>query len=691
MNFEKYCEKYNISLSEQQKTATLSQNGETLLLAVPGSGKTTVITARTGWLILGCKVNPEDILTITYSKAAALEMEDRFKSKFSKDIPTPKFSTINSLCVSILNYAKKTVGIKIPILEPETNRIIRAALYENTKVWPSDFLVKQLASLLTQVKNRMYSREKMQAINFTEFKQDYPNMTFIKFYELYEGYKASHNLMDFDDQLLMSLDTLTKFEDVKKHYQNMYPYISVDEAQDTSLVQFEIIKILATGGKALFLVGDDDQSIYGFRGAEPSNILNFAKFYPNAKVLYMETNYRSTSAIVDAADEFISGNVSRFKKTAKAARTEIGEITLTYKSNETTVRTATIQRIKEALKEDKTLGILCRNNSSLLPIVSILDKEGIIVKRRDDFTNFFLYPVIDQIISTLIFAHEPWNITAFKSAKKLMGLYISNSQMNKIIDEFQNSSKPEQERDLLKITEKVCSTTHYVIKAIKRCKPILKKVKNQTPSLAIQSITMGFADTINEGDTSKLNTTSIYIGILEMLAHDYNTVDSFRAKVAEYKKPHTRKKNKSNVSLSTIHASKGLEYDNVIILDAIEGILPQSETSDFETDTEEDARLFYVAVTRARNNIEFIIPDNYYGYDVTQSKYIHRLLKKISGVEDNKPSSLSLKKAEFTKNMKISHPKFGIGTVKNVENDILTISFSKFGTKKILSNFCRPL
>lgn len=718
MTFTDFCEKYHIELNPQQEEACRAETGETLLLAVPGSGKTTVIIARIGYLIFCCGIHASNILTITYSKAAALEMEERFFKKFGSDAGKPHFSTIHSLCVSILRYAKQMHGVKIPILEPDSNRIIRAALYEKTHEWPSDFLVKKLSTVLASVKNSLLIEEEAARRKCPELADEYKGMKFAQFYELYESYKEAHHLMDFDDQLIFAYNILCDIDDVRMRFQTQYPYIGVDESQDTSQIQFEIIHFLANGGKSLFVVGDDDQSIYGFRGADPQNIIDFTTTYPFARALYMTTNYRSSKEIVEAAGRFIQTNKKRYEKTAVANRQAGGNIVLTHKETELGVYLEAFHQIEEARKQKKTLAVIARNNFMFLPLVQRLDQADIAVRRRDNFEVFFNTPSISRIIAILELAINPYDVDALRIARKGLKLFITNAQMSDITAYMENADEATR-LNAFDAIERVCTATPYVISAMRNIRPLVeKRIPMQSPERAIttlmNAIPSGITDTQSYDD--HLSWDDIYIGTLKMLAEPYKDIVPFLEAVHKYRDGGEDKRSiRSNITLTTIHSAKGLEFDDVILLDAIEGILPQDNWDNgISADTEEEARLFYVAVTRAKDKVEFLCPHTLYGKQVRASKYIGILMNtpesaplsasptapmpKRTPPKAKPTPSIPLRATSTKKRLavvsafviggRVKHSAFGDGVITDITGEVITIDFEANGTKRIMKSFC---
>lgn len=710
MTFNEYISKYHISLNAQQTEAVQTISGQTLLLAVPGSGKTTVVITRVGYLILVHKVKASSILTITFSKAAAIEMKERFAKKFGSSIGTPKFSTIHSLCVSILNYAKKMRGIKIPKLEQDNKRIIRKVLYDATNIWPQDNLVTELTLLLANAKNRLLTEEQIDAIKCFELSREYKGVSFSDFYHMYEKYKQDNELMDFDDQLLMAYDVLLNYGTVLNHFQHSYPHIGVDEAQDTSLLQFEIIRLLSYGAQSLFVVGDDDQSIYGFRGADPANILQFTETFMDAKVLYMETNYRNAAEIVSASNRFIGGNKLRFNKTAVANNHETGTISISTKETERGVYNEITRHIQDIISGDRTLAVLSRNNYTLLPLVVALDEAGVVVRKRDNFENYFRHPLILSITSILRLSAEPWNIEAFRQCRGAMKLYINNKQMSQIEEVVKESSLPETEQNIIAIAEGACASAEYTLDALDVAKKALALIKDAVPETALRIIEQHFGRHLDSSTASYFytgpSTYELYFGTFVQFAEHYKTIPELLKAIEHYSEQKTDSRNaKSNVTLSTIFSAKGLEFDDIIILDAIDGILPQFNTEDKEDDNEEEARLFYVAVTRAKSSVMFTVPKTLYGTSVTPSPFIAQLLPPPPDKEIKKATKSHHDKAkppvskpvpkEIMIGMRISHKTFGEGTVIEKGNsekaNIVVVNFDKEGRKRLLASFCTPI
>lgn len=307
-DFLSFCKKYDIHLNSQQAQAVQAIDENVLLLAVPGSGKTTVLVTRLGYMILEKHIDPEKILAITFNTQAAAEMKQRFSLKFGSVLANQiSFKTINSLAYQIysqfcfdVHYPKRTID------ERREKAILRNVYQSITKEFPGENDILNLQSEITYVKNM-----RLDASQIKELEED--DSFFPKMFEMYEKVMKEQVLMDFNDQMAFAIWILENRKYYRGLWSHKYQYICVDEAQDTSKIQHDMIKILSFNNH-LFMVGDEDQSIYGFRAAYPQALLSFQNDHDNAKVIRMETNYRSTPEIVTKAQSFISKNRDRFEK-----------------------------------------------------------------------------------------------------------------------------------------------------------------------------------------------------------------------------------------------------------------------------------------------------------------------------------------------------------------------------------------
>lgn len=616
MDYHTFCQKFNIcGLNEQQEAAVRRVNGATLLLAVPGSGKTTVIVARTGYLMYVAGVKPENILTITYTRAAAKEMKERFIKKFAPE-RIPAFSTINSFCLSVINTCAKEKYIHVPKLVPNNESIVRAIAAKMLPEYPSDSQVRSLAQKVCKVKNKLMTFQEIEAIEEN-------SLDFSAFYQAYKLYMSEHDLMDFDDQLLMANDLLDEYPDILQRAHEKFRYVSVDEAQDTSYVQHLIVQKLVGRNGNIFMVGDEDQSIYGFRGAYPAALLDFQSNYNEPCILRMETNYRSDRNIVSAANQFIKLNTRRLDKNMRAQSQKDGAIVVTCIDRMEQQAELLLERIRNQ-KPDESLAILYRNNDSAIPLINLLQMNGIQVQTRDATGTFMTNYVIRDLLDFMLLALNPADTTAFGHLYYKMGLYMKGVTAKRIIEAVEEGEC----RNVFSAAMKFAGGKGYAWKI--ECLPRdFSDLAKKKPAEAIDYI-LFMLDYWSNWLTKKIDAgaseqfISLRISILKMVAEKYSTIPDFLAalkNITEYNGCED-----SNVTVTTIHSSKGLEFDKVILIDMVSGIIPGDSDDRDAEDDEEDARAFYVGATRARHELEIITCRKMYQEKLEVSEFVPRLL-----------------------------------------------------------------
>ena len=616
MDYHTFCQKFNIcGLNEQQEAAVRRVNGATLLLAVPGSGKTTVIVARTGYLMYVAGVKPENILTITYTRAAAKEMKERFIKKFAPE-RIPAFSTINSFCLSVINTCAKEKYIHVPKLVPNNESIVRAIAAKMLPEYPSDSQVRSLAQKVCKVKNKLMTFQEIEAIEEN-------SLDFSAFYQAYKLYMSEHDLMDFDDQLLMANDLLDEYPDILQRAHEKFRYVSVDEAQDTSYVQHLIVQKLVGRNGNIFMVGDEDQSIYGFRGAYPAALLDFQSNYNEPCILRMETNYRGDRNIVSAANQFIKLNTRRLDKNMRAQSQKDGAIVVTCIDRMEQQAELLLERIRNQ-KPDESLAILYRNNDSAIPLINLLQMNGIQVQTRDATGTFMTNYVIRDLLDFMLLALNPADTTAFGHLYYKMGLYMKGVTAKRIIEAVEEGEC----RNVFSAAMKFAGGKGYAWKI--ECLPRdFSDLAKKKPAEAIDYI-LFMLDYWSNWLTKKIDAgaseqfISLRISILKMVAEKYSTIPDFLAalkNITEYKGCED-----SNVTVTTIHSSKGLEFDKVILIDMVSGIIPGDSDDRDAEDDEEDARAFYVGATRARHELEIITCRKMYQEKLEVSEFVPRLL-----------------------------------------------------------------
>lgn len=604
-NYRSFVKKYHITLNRQQERALQAIEGSNLLLAVPGSGKTTVLVARLGHMIINKGISPDDILAITFNRNATSEMKRRFYEKFGKEIGCRiNFKTINSLSLEIYSdFCKdKNHPKRRQIKENEKKTILSNIYRKYTEEYATDNDIIELATAITYIKNMMLNENQIRKIE-----PDYPHI-----YEMYSSYKSeldNKNLMDFDDQMVFAYWILKEKPDYSKRFTQKYKYICVDEAQDTSKIQHEIIKKIAQDNN-LFMVGDEDQSIYGFRAAYPKALLNFRYDYKNPYILRMERNYRSTEQIVHLAHRFISKNKGRYEKNMTAER-GAGEDVVLEVVDSREAQYLHLLEIAKSAKQDTAF--LYRDNESSVVLVDLFLRNNIPFKFRKPEMKFFDNKIVKEIIAYLTLAINKDDITSFEHICNKGIIYLKSKQKEHAIKRMKSSG--------VSVFEAVAEQMQYVKSEYQyrasRFQNIMEKVSKSSPSEAISIVfNEGYKDYLQEHhyDTSKVD-------ILLMLAKQETSISGFLLRVKELQEILSNNINdvsKCNIVLSTIHSSKGLEYDCVYMVDVFDGHLPSasvnvfSRSKDNADPEQEERRLFYVGITRAKNELHlFFIKDKY--------------------------------------------------------------------------------
>lgn len=667
-----------IKPNRQQAAAIEFLDGAALLLAVPGSGKTTVLTARLGNMIYKKGISPDSVLVLTFTVSAAEEMRSRFTKFFGENRRDrmPEFRTINSLAQHIISvFAARTN--RRPFSIPRDEKVINTFLTETyndiTHEFAVDSTLTEIKSLITCVKNKMLTEKE-----YTQF--DREDMPFSQIYERYGAFLRENRLMDFDDQLVYALAMLRNYPKLREEFTQKYKYICVDEAQDTSKIQHCIIKLLTEGNGNLFMVGDEDQSIYGFRGAEPEFLLNFPDKYPGGTVLKSEENFRSAREIIRVSNSFIEKNTMRIQKNMFPSRTDRGVV------REDSVEDITAQYaflVRELPKCKGTTAVLYRNNECALPLIDMLTEKKVSFSFRDNDMSFFTNRTVLDIKSILLLAEDGANTAAFMNLYYKLGLYISKELAERLCSDPRRGHNEilvylRESGNLGEPARKKCSA---VISA-------LHEIRNSTPAAAVglAATLPGYADGDRSADRGKTEILTALAERQKSIPEFLQSLDDLRAKCLN------GSSGDGKLTLSTVHSAKGTEYDTVFIISAVNGILPSIMPDEIETFEdrllyEEERRLFYVAMTRAKNELRILtFKSEKYGTlfsDEVFAKY--RPLKRIAvnpvpknrfgfTVEASSPSD-DFDNESMAVGTRFTHKYFGDGEVTARNGDIITAQF----------------
>lgn len=638
MDISKYLkESFNINLSKQQLKTTNHVDGPAIILAVAGSGKTTSLVARTGNLILNHNIDPEKIYTMTFSKASAKDMESRFNELFSEQIKRrAHFSTIHSFAYKIVSYVFRKKRRKLCLIEEDNKKgfniskfsIISSAYLKYNKEYPTEDKIETIITQISYIKNRM--------IPFIDLKDDMADIqNFKKIYKYYQVEKNKLCLMDFDDLLIYTLKILQGSRTLLNFYRNKFSHIQVDEFQDTSPVQFEIIKLIAYPKNNLFVVGDDDQGIYSFRGTEPEIMLNFPSIYKDSKLYFMEENFRSTNNIVSISNKIIKNNKNRYKKNIFTNNKDFkNPIIKSFKDEK-----HQINYIIKSLKESDELSdtaILFRNNISSILLINYLNKNNLPFYIRDYKNKFFNHWVIKDLFAFINISKDPTDIDEFSKIYYKTNAYISKDIIDYTKDYI--SKNKENKMNIFDIMSTYPYIKQYTLFKIKDLKKDFKKLKTKSKDSIFYFIknTLGYGDFLYKKSEANTDGPISIFQTLSILLEDANYIDEIPHKIEDFKLLLENNKNKreNSVVLSTIHSAKGLEFKRVFLIDLVENSFPTyNSIKSFHKlnnpkELEEERRLFYVGITRAKESLTICSLEKRANKDVDQSRFIDEIKNK---------------------------------------------------------------
>ena len=659
MDWNEFVNTFPIQLNQQQQEAVQSTEGAVLLLAVPGSGKTTVLVTRLGYMIYCRNIQPESILTVTYTVAATKDMSKRFADRFGEEMSEKlEFRTINGICARIIQYYGRKIG-KTPFElvkeEKNTTGMLVKICQEHGMGYPTESDLKNVRTMITYIKNMMLNEKEIQKL------EEESDIRIRGIYQAYCSQMREKKWMDYDDQMLYAYKMLRMDSRLLEHFQNLYPYICVDEAQDTSKIQHAIIALLASKSENLFMVGDEDQSIYGFRAAYPEALLDFEKDHPGARVLLMEENFRSNAKIVSAADKFIQKNTLRHEKHMKAAREAGADIRkISLKSR----KAQYVYLMKIAQECSTETAVLYRDNECAIPLIDLLERKHIPYRMRNAELSFFTHRTVLDIQNIIRFAMDPKDTELFMQIYYRLKLFFRKEDALN----YTNISK-EKDIPVWDAILQYGNLEEYQQNHVRSLRRQMKKLPDMAGDKAVDQILvyMGYQDYLK-----KMGMNANKLEIVKMIGSREDSPEKLLERLKELERIIREKKEERECRfiLSTMHASKGLEYDTVYLLDVVDGILPEKVLTSMNTASkeeigayEEERRLFYVGVTRAKNQLNIFATGK-------PARFCNELLEKNISAESYQKLS-----DELGEGVIVKHRKFGKGVVTEIEGEHIRIRF----------------
>lgn len=686
-------------LNERQREAVLYNDGPLLIIAGAGAGKTKTLTTKIAYLIEKKNVAPENILAITFTNKAAKEMKDRLFKTIGQTAKYLEVSTFHSFGLKLLreNYDALGYDKNFVIMDSDDSLTVVKKIIKDIGYDPKIYNPRAIRNKISSCKNEMTTPEAYERYAASDFEKVVQEV-----YAKYEKKLQRNNSVDFDDLLLLPIELFKKNPDILNKYQDLYQYILIDEYQDTNEAQYILTKMLSAKNRKITCVGDDSQSIYSFRGANYKNILNFEKDYKDAKTILLEQNYRSTSNILDAANQVIKNNKMRKDKNLWTSR-GIGEKIKYYRAyNERDEAQYVIRKIKELTNrnvEYKDIAVLYRTNAQSRVLEEEMLKENLPYRVIGSFYFYSRKEIKDLIAYLRLIHNSKDNVSLLRvintpkrgiGLKTIENLTIQADAMGVSIYEAISNGKELEFKNLiekLKEMSKDLTLTELIDKVLDASgmKKELEDEKTLEAEVRLENL---------EEFKSITKTFEEREGLISL--EDFLLEISLISDVEEYKDDPNR------ISLMTVHSVKGLEFDHVFVVGMEEGIFPHINSLMDNSELEEERRLCYVAITRAKDDLHLVNARRRTLFGKEQINPVSRFLGEINKdlIETNVKDELPQKEEKINTGEMfreedvdyqvgdfVYHETFGTGKVVEVTNTLVSVAFKHpHGIKKLMKN-----
>lgn len=703
-------------LNSEQRKAVETVEGPVLILAGAGSGKTKALTHRIAFIVENGLARPEEILAVTFTNKAAREMRERIAHLVGNSIKIPWVGTFHSICVRILRRDAQNIGLSnsFTIYDPDDQRSVITQVYQRLSIDKKSINPKAALGMISSAKNEL-----IDADGFANFAKGYFQEQVVPIYKEYQKILNENEALDFDDILMKTVVLFKKSPKTLDKYQTLFKFIHIDEYQDTNHAQYIFAKLLAEKNKNICVVGDDDQSIYSWRGANIKNILSFEKDYPNTKIIKLEQNYRSTKKILDASHSIIKNNRSRKDKKLWTENKDGENILLYNAMDEKDEAFFVAERVEEIINSGKSpeaIAILYRVNAQSRILEEIFLKAQI-KYRIVGTVSFYERKEIKDILAYLKIIYNPSdnislkriiNIptrgigaktfrdleeTASREDRSIIEYLIANENLLKpalaqFIDVYKNITDESHESDIYDLINYILDKTGYMKMLEADKEENQDRIENLKELLTIASEFKGSDP--QDGLEAFLERTLLY-----QAQDDINNEND-----------------EERITLMTLHTAKGLEFEYVFIVGLEEGIFPHSRSYTDIKEMEEERRLAYVGITRAMEKLFLSFADSRMFFGSVQRNSISRFVEDIPEelidnysfskfYEDNleskgfskvreEESFQSGSTIELRKGLRIKHPVFGIGNVIDFDESTVEIDFGRpHGVKELMLDFAK--
>ena len=688
------------NLNDKQKEAVLYNDGPLLIIAGAGAGKTKTLTTKIAYLIEEKYATPYNVLAITFTNKAAKEMKDRLYAMLGDVAKKIQVSTFHSFGLKLLRENFELLGYdrNFVIMDSDDSLTVVKKIIKDLGYDPKVYNPKAIRNKISSCKNEMISAKAYERYAVSDYEQ-----VIHKIYEKYEDKLYRNNSVDFDDLLLLPIKLFKENSDVLERYQDLYQYILIDEYQDTNQAQYILTKLISEKNRRITCVGDDSQSIYSFRGANYKNILNFEKDYPDAKTILLEQNYRSTSTILDAANQVIKNNSQRKDKKLWTDR-GTGEKIKYYRAyNERDEAQYVIRKIKELVNrgtEYKDIAILYRTNAQSRVVEEEMLKENLPYRVIGSFYFYSRKEIKDLIAYLRLIHNSKDNISLLRvinTPKRGIGLKTIENLTSKadeegisIYDAISSGKELEFKNTIekLKIVAEDLTLTELIDKVLDASGMKKELESEQSLESEVRLENLEEFKSITKSFEEKEGLISLEDFLLEI---------SLISDVEEYKDDPNR------ISLMTVHSVKGLEFDNVFVIGMEEGIFPHMNSLMENMALEEERRLCYVAITRAKDNLHLVNARRRTLFGKEQVNPVSRFMSEINpGLLETNVKEEELPKKEekidttemfreeevdYKVGDYVYHETFGTGKVVEVTNTLVSVAFKHpHGIKKLMKN-----
>ena len=687
------------SLNDRQKEAVVNTDGPMLILAGAGSGKTKVLTTKVAYLIEEKNIDPNNILAITFTNKAAKEMKERIFKLEGNSAFYIQISTFHSFGLKILKENCELLGYEknFTILDSDDSLSIIKKIMKELNIDANKYNPKAIKNVISNNKNEIIDPEKYSLYVNTDFDE-----IALEVYRKYEKNLKINNAVDFDDLLILPLKLFNNNPGVLQKYQEKYKYVFIDEYQDTNEPQYILSKMISAKYKNITVVGDADQAIFTWRGANYKNILNFEKDYKDAKVVLLEENYRSTKTILNAANNVIKNNKVRKEKNLWTQNEEGSKITYYKAFDEKDESNYVVNEIKKLIEKGvnpKDICVLYRANAQSRTVEEAFLTSNISYNIVGSYAFYNRKEIKDLIAYLKLIYNNKDDVSLLRvinypkrgiGNKAIENLAIKSNVLDKSLYEVIDSGKELEFKNMIeeiKKEESHLTLTELIDVVLDKSgmKKSLEDEKSIEADIRLENLeefkSIAKAMEINEGIVS-----------LEELLDKLALVSD----VSEQKND-----NEDKVTLMTMHAVKGLEYDYVFVVGVEEGLFPHSNSLESNDELEEERRLCYVAITRAKKKLYLINARSRILYGKVSSNVPSRFINEISDeyietIGKKEDSNVFKPKIDKNKMMNedndlhpgdmVNHDKYGFGVVVTIDGSIATISFKRDGLKKLMKN-----